>query len=106
MGVYRAQAQARAVENRVWLVKSNVAGNTDEPTRGSHGHSCIVDPTGIIVGEAGTYEEVIVYHTLDMAEANALYAQKSLLDSYAMSAWWREALPRVKRVAPASTSVR
>jgi hypothetical protein len=25
-------------------------------------------------------------------------AQKSLLPSYALSAWWREALPRVKRV--------
>ena len=104
LGVYRAQAQARAVENRVWLVKSNVAGNEEEPYRGSHGQSCIVDPTGMVVCEAGVYEEVLLTHTLDLDEATALYAEKSLLPEYALSGWWRAALQRVKRVSPSAAA--
>ncbi|CAE8613453.1 unnamed protein product [Polarella glacialis] len=56
VGVYRAQAKARAVENRVWLVKSNVAGCIDAPDSGSHGGSCVIDPTGIVVVESGMCE--------------------------------------------------
>jgi len=97
-GVYRAQAQARAVENRVWLVKSNVAGSRDEPLTGSHGGSSIIDPTGIVMQEAGMYDEVLVCHTLDLAEANAAYANKSVCNGYALAGWWQEALPQVERV--------
>ena len=98
LGVYRAQAQARAVENRVFLVKSNWAGDADEPLQGSHGQSCIVDPTGIVQQEAGIYGECVLTHTLEIDEATALYADKSLLPGYALSDWWRTALARVKRV--------
>lgn len=98
LGVYRAQAQARAVENRVWLVKSNWAGDAVQPTRGSHGQSCIVDPTGCVVEEAGIYDEALICHTLDLDQASALYAHKSLQPEYALSGWWREALARVRRV--------
>jgi predicted amidohydrolase len=98
MGVYRAQAQARAVENRVWLVKSNWAGDWDEPTSGSHGESCIVDPTGVVRCEAGVYDEAVLCHELDLGEATALYAHKSLLPEYALSGWWKDALARVTRV--------
>ena len=98
MGVYRAQAQARAVENRVWLVKSNFAGERDDPTQGSHGQSCVVDPTGIVVAEAGVYDETLVHHTLDLSKATALYADKSLLPEYALAGWWRSASGLVRHV--------
>ena len=94
-GVYRAQAQARAVENRVWLVKSNWAADADVPTRGSHGQSSVVDPTGVVCCEAGMYDERLLVHTLDLADATALYAKKSLLPEYALAGMWREAVSRV-----------
>ncbi len=94
VGVYRAQAQARAVENRVWLVKSNVAGCADAPSLGSHGGSCVIDPTGMVVCEASMFQEELVVATLDLAMATALYANKSLLPTYAFSDWWRDGLTR------------
>ena len=48
LGVYRAQTQARAVENGVWLIKSNVSGCEEDPVQGSHGQSAVIDPTGMI----------------------------------------------------------
>ena len=98
LGVYRAQAQARAVENCVWLVKSNWAADAHEPTRGSHGQSSIIDPRGMVVCEAGVYEESLSVHAIDLDEASALYANKSLMPQYALSSWWKEALARVHRV--------
>ena len=96
--MYRAQAQARAVENRVWLVKSNWAADAEEPYQGSHGQSCIVDPTGIVQQEADVYGESLLTQVLDIDQATALYADKSLLAEFALSGWWRTALTHVKRV--------
>ena len=97
LGVYRAQAQARAVENRVWVVESNWAADREQPLRGSHGESCVVDPTGIVVCEAGVYDETLLCHTLELGNASALYPEKSVQPEYALSGWWREALARVQR---------
>lgn len=98
MGVYTAQVQARAVENCVWLVKSNWAGDAEVPSRGSHGRSCVVDPTGIVVCEAGIYDEALLCHTLELGNASALYAEKSVQPENALSGWWRDALARVQRL--------
>ena len=57
-----------------------------------------MDPTGIVQQEAGIYGECVLTHTLEIDEATALYADKSLLPGYALSDWWRTALARVKRV--------
>ena len=95
VGVYTAQTQARAVENRVWLVKSNVAGSRERPLEGSHGMSCVVDPTGVVVAECGMFDEEMVVHALQLADAHALYAQKSLLPEYAMARWWEEGVRSV-----------
>ena len=43
----------------------------------------------------GFVEELVVAD-LNMGEATALYADKSLLDGYALSSWWREGMARVK----------
>ena len=37
-------------------------------------------------------------HTWRRDDADALYAQKSLLDTYALAPWWRAAQPYVRRV--------
>ena len=96
IGVYRAQTQARAVENRVWLVKANTAGCTEDARQGSHGMSSITDPFGRVRVEASTHGEEMLTYELDTAEADALYANKSLLPEYALSSWWRDGLAQFK----------
>lgn len=48
---YRAQVQARAVENRVYFVHSNAGTDMKTRSNGSHGGSRIVAPTGKILSE-------------------------------------------------------
>eukprot|EP00039_Didymoeca_costata_P020655 m.342030 g.342030 ORF g.342030 m.342030 type:complete len:314 (-) comp20828_c0_seq1:63-1004(-) len=95
LSVYRAQIQARAVENRVWVVKANLAGDRRNTLSGSHGISCIVDPTGIIVAEAGVFSEEIIYHEINVERACASYALKSLNENYALRDMWIEGLKKV-----------
>ena len=101
LGVYRAQAQARAVENRVWLVSRTSLAERDRIA--SHGQPCIVDPTGMVVCEAGVYEEVLLTHTLDLDEATALYAEKSCCPSTRLRLVAGGAA-RVKPVSPAAAA--
>ena len=100
LAVYRAQTQARAVENRVFVVKSNVAGDEDDATAGSHGMSAIFDPTGAVVEEAGVYDEDILVADLAIDDATALYAEKSLLDDYVHKATWEAAMDKVAVLPP------
>jgi len=95
IGVYRAQTQARAVENRVWVVKSNVAACRTDPLQGSHGMSAVIDPYGRIVAEAGMATEEMLTFSIDIADADALYARKSLLPEYALSGWWADGLAQL-----------
>lgn len=96
LGVYRAQCQARAVENGVFVVKSNVAAGD----RGSHGMSAIFGPTGVVIEEAGLADENVLVADLDLAEATALYAAKSVRDGYAHKATWDGALGKVTVLPP------
>ena len=101
LNVYRAQAQARAVENRVWLVKSNAAGvktENGEPHAhaGSHGLSCIIDPEGCVAAEAGMYDEAFVSHHIDIDRATAAYAKKSVKPQYALRDMWSSEISNVQ----------
>lgn len=51
----RACDVARATENRVWVVRADVAGRTR--THGSAGSTGIVDPSGVVVGAATAFCE-------------------------------------------------
>ena len=93
INIYRAQIQARAVENNVWIVKSNVARG------GSHGHSCIINPFGRIVSEAGFDEELLVSE-MNISEATAAYATKSFLKDFQLSDWWRQGVEQFVKVHP------
>ncbi|MHA3700694.1 carbon-nitrogen family hydrolase [Jatrophihabitans sp. YIM 134969] len=54
---WRLLAQARAVENQVFVIACNTAGTHAGAAMG--GHSMIVDPLGHVVAEAGDGEEVL-----------------------------------------------
>jgi predicted amidohydrolase len=92
---YRAQIQARAVENTVYVVQANAPANPD--ASGSHGQSRVIAPDGNIVHEASMYGEEAVIATLDLERASGKMARQSI-DRGPLGAWWQEAVKRVRIV--------
>ncbi|NLX12958.1 MAG: carbon-nitrogen hydrolase family protein [Phycisphaerales bacterium] len=97
---YRAQIQARAMENTVWVVHANPPANPDVAPNvpewaGSHGHSRIIAPDGQIVQEASIFQEETVTSTLDIGRANRGLARRSLACPV-LGSWWREGMKLVR----------
>ncbi|MFO0810942.1 MAG: carbon-nitrogen hydrolase family protein [Gemmataceae bacterium] len=90
---YRAQIQARAVENTVYVVHANAPANED--TSGSHGHSRIIAPDGNIAREATVFGEDVVTESLDLRKATRDNARKSL-DRGPLRDWWQDGIKRVR----------
>lgn len=90
---YRAQIQARAVENSVYVVHANAPANDD--LSGSHGQSRIIDPIGTILEEASMFDEECVRATLDLSRASAGNALRSVSRG-PLSEWWREGIRQVR----------
>jgi predicted amidohydrolase len=90
---YRAQIQARAVENSVYVVQANAPANSD--TTGSHGQSRVIAPDGNIVEEASMFGEDVTFATLEMADATGKMAQLSV-DRGPLGDWWRTAVKKVR----------
>jgi predicted amidohydrolase len=97
---YRAQIQARAVENTVFIVQANAPANPN--ATGSHGQSRIIGPDGNILQEASIFGEDMLVATLDPDKATADNARNSLRRG-PLQDWWREGMQRVRVVdaAPA-----
>lgn len=99
IGVYTAQAQARAVENRVHLIKSKFGRAM--PSRrfaARHGGSRALSGSWVLwetqlASVTSTlaprhivkHEEGLLCSTLELDDATALYANKSLLPEYALA---------------------
>ncbi len=92
---YRAQIQARAVENGVFVVHANAPANVD--ATGSHGQSRIIAPDGNIVREAGFFAEEVVTADLDLSRASRGNATGSLRSDLLRS-WWQEGLKLVRNI--------
>lgn len=92
---YRAQIQARAVENNVFVVHSNAPANRD--ASGSHGQSRLIDPEGNLIQEAGLFTEEVLVATLDLSRAHAGNARRSLTRG-PLGDWWRKGLEQVRRI--------
>ena len=90
---YRAQVQARAVENGVYLVHANAPA--DDARRGSHGQSRIVAPDGNLITEASIFEDELLLADLELAQADAENGLRSL-EHAPLSDWWREGLQHVR----------
>jgi len=89
---YRAQVQARAVENTIYLVQANAPSNPDKS--GSHGQSRIIAPDGNIIHEASITEVETLLATLELKKATRDNARKSL--SGPLRSWWEDGLKRVR----------
>ncbi len=90
---YRAQIQARAVENTVYVVQANAPANQD--LSGSHGQSRIIAPDGNIVHEASIFEEDVVSAALDLRKATRNNATNTLKRG-PFRDWWEDGLRRVR----------
>ncbi len=90
---YRAQIQARAVENTVYIVHANAPANPD--ATGSHGQSRIIAPDGNLVQEASIFREEVLIARLDLAKATRENARNSLTRG-PLQDWWKEAIKRVR----------
>jgi predicted amidohydrolase len=101
IGPYRAQIQARAVENSVYVVQANAPANSD--ASGSHGQSRIVSPDGNLIEEASIFGDDVLIATLPMEKATGNMAQGSL-KSGPLVPWWREGLKHVRIISPEAAS--
>lgn len=90
---YRAQIQARAVENTVYIVQANAPANSD--ATGSHGQSRVIAPDGNLVAEASIFGEDVVPATLELEQATGRQAQQSVSRG-PLGDWWREGAARVR----------
>jgi predicted amidohydrolase len=95
LGPYRAQIQARAAENSVFVVHANAPANHD--ASGSHGQSRLIDPDGNLIREAGFFKEEILAATLDLPRAHAGNARRSLTRG-PLTAWWKTGVEQVKQI--------
>ena len=94
---YCAQVQARAVENRVVVVHSNVPADLKDRSLGSCGGSKIVDPLGRLLCKASIDQEELLVCSVDLQDANAAYAHKSIMDGSFLADWWLKGTERVQK---------
>jgi predicted amidohydrolase len=90
---YRAQIQARAVENTIYIVHANAPANPD--ASGSHGQSRLIAPDGNVLQEASLFGEEVVTGTFDLSKATAENAKRSLTRG-PLTQWWREGVQQVR----------
>jgi predicted amidohydrolase len=90
---YRAQIQARAVENTVYVIQANAPANAD--ATGSHGQSRLIAPDGNVIEEASIFDEDILSATLDLERATGRQAQQSV-ERGPLGDWWRAGVERVR----------
>ena len=98
LGPYRAQIQARAVENTVYVVQANAPANKD--ATGSHGQSRIMAPDGNIMEEASIFQEDVLVQTLNLRKATRSNALNSL-NRGPLGDWWQDGVKRVRIIESA-----
>lgn len=95
---YRAQIQARAVENGVFVVHANAPANRD--ASGSHGQSRIIAPDGNIIEEASMFGDEVITATLNLSKAGRGNARNAFRSDL-LRGWWQDGVKLVRRIEPA-----
>lgn len=94
---YRAQIQARAVENSVYVVHANAPANLD--LSGSHGQSRVIAPDGNLVAEATMFGDEVLAANLELGRATGKLASQSV-ERGPLGDWWRDGVRRVRVIEP------
>jgi omega-amidase len=76
---YQTLLRARAIENQCYMIAANRVGRDDDGTR-YFGHSCVIDPWGDIVVEAGETEAHLTV-TIDLDQVARVRRDLPVLDS-------------------------
>ncbi len=94
---YRAQVQARAVENGVYIVHANTPGGGSEfhDVDCSHGHSRIVAPDGNLLGEMSPFEEGLLIRDIDLSYARS-HGLDAALKGGRLASWMKKGLHLVQ----------
>ncbi len=79
---WRLLTRTRAVENQVFLIACNAAGDQGDVQLG--GHSVVVDPWGRVVAEAG-YDEQVLQVDIDLADVAEIRAEFPVLSDRRLS---------------------
>jgi predicted amidohydrolase len=97
---YRAQIQARAQENRVFIVHANTPATTnpDDFADASHGESRIINPDGNILAEAPVYGDHLVVADLQLARAST-QGMAAALSAGPLAEWMRAGVALVQQDA-------
>lgn len=93
IGPYRAQIQARAVENNVFIAQANAPANPD--STGSHGQSRLIAPDGNILKEASVFQEDVLVGEFVLSQATARNARQSITRG-PFAKWYEEGMKQVK----------
>jgi predicted amidohydrolase len=98
---YRAQIQARAQENRVFIVHANTPATTNpgEYADASHGESRVIDPDGNILSEAPVYGDQLIVADLQLARANT-GGMPAALSAGPLADWMRAGVALIDAESP------
>lgn len=77
---YRTLLRARAIENQCYMIAVNRVGTDNDTQTRYFGHSCVIDPWGEIVVEAGETEAHLTV-TLDLAKVDQVRRDMPVLDA-------------------------
>ena len=95
LSIYRAQVQARAVENNIFIVHANAASCEKNRDLGSHGMSRVVSPSGHILAEASHDKEELLVQRLQLTESHRQHALESLRASYFLKDWFQSGVETI-----------
>lgn len=90
---YRAQIQARAVENNVFIAQANAPANAD--TTGSHGQSRLIAPDGTILKEASVFKEDVLVGGFELSQATIRNARGSMTRG-PLTRWYEDGVKQVR----------
>jgi predicted amidohydrolase len=79
---WKILVRARAIENQMFMIGTNQVGSEDFGADGVvtyFGDSCIIDPWGETIVEAGEKEEVLLTATIDVDKVNEVRSKMSVL---------------------------
>ena len=90
---------SRATENSIYVVLANAPADPDDVSRpgSSYGESRVIDPSGNVIAQGGTFTEEAVVCDLDLEKATRWIARRATSDDTRIREWLLEGVKLVER---------